>query len=82
MDVKLGKRLHIVAHVDSILGGATVLLELVLVCAELLHVKLMDLLTALVVDHVHLATHGRYEQVLAHLLLGHAIDAVDHLSFT
>ena len=44
-----------------------------------LHVKLMNLLATLVVNHIDLAAYCRYEEVLAYLLLCDAIDAVDYL---
>jgi hypothetical protein len=45
-----------------------------------LHVKLVDLLAALIVDDIDLATHRGDQEVLAHPLLCDAVDAVDDLS--
>ena len=44
-----------------------------------LHVKLMNLLAALVVNNIDLTAYCRYEEVLTYLLLSDAIDAVDYL---
>lgn len=43
-----------------------------------LHVKLMNLLAALVIDHIDLAADCGHQQVLAYLLLGDAIDVTDY----
>ena len=81
MDVKLGKGLHEVAHVDGVLRSTCVWSKLQLDSPVQLHVKLMNLLAALVVNNIDLTAYCRYEEVLTYLLLSDAIDAVDYLWF-